>query len=71
MKNIKTVGSLFFVTAFVLAVFGGASFSRAHANPIYNLYAVLMFVDAAVMLVCSDGPDSKHRFDHLRSDRSC
>ena len=52
MKNIKTVGSLFFVTAFVLAVFGGASFSRAHANLIYNLYAVLMFVDAAVMLVC-------------------
>ena len=52
MKNIKTVGSLFFVTAFVLAVFGGASFSRALANPIYNLYAVLMFVDAAVMLVC-------------------
>lgn len=52
MKNIHIVRLLFFITALVLAVLGGASFLRAQARPIYILYASLMFVDAAVMLVC-------------------
>jgi len=47
---------LFFFHALLLAVFGAASSLRVDPNPglnmIYKVYAILMFGDALVMLLC-------------------
>lgn len=47
---------LFFFNAFVLAVFGGASFLRVDPNPGmnmgYKVYAILFLGDALAMLLC-------------------
>ena len=46
------VRNLFLLTALVLFIFAAGSFARTAQNQIYLLYAVLMLVDAVVMLVC-------------------
>lgn len=52
MKNIQ---ALFFITAFVLAVFGAITIMRLDLNPqmktTYMVYALLMFGDALAMLL--------------------
>ncbi len=48
---------LFFLTAAILVVFGVGSFMRINENPnqvvLYSIYALLMFGDAAFMLICA------------------
>ncbi len=48
---------LFLFTAAILVVFGAGSFMRINENPnqvvLYAVYALLMFGDAAFMLICA------------------
>ncbi len=48
---------LLLFTAAILVVFGLGSFMRINENPsqviLYTIYALLMFGDAAVMLICA------------------
>ena len=48
---------LFLFTAAILVVFGVGSFMRINENPnqvvLYSIYALLMFGDAALMLICA------------------
>ena len=48
---------LFLFTAAILVVFGVGSFMRINENPnqvvLYAIYALLMFGDAAFMLICA------------------